>query len=240
MNVTKQNIPLEATQEHISLRNYMRDVILGTNDGLVSIFALVLGVAGSGFTPKQVFIAGLAGTIAGAISMALGEFMSTKSQEQVYDSEKALETLHITHDFDREKDEIYDMYRKKGFEGNLLDEIVQVICSDHERMLEEMMINEFGVLESQRRSPMVAAIFSGFSFLLGSLPAFIPFLLVSTTRDGVILSGILSSVALFIVGFIKAIITRYDRFLLGFENFLFGLMGGIVTYTIGLLVGSNV
>ena len=233
-------MPLEATQEHLTLRNYMRDVILGSNDGLVSIFALVLGVAGGGFAPREVFIAGLAGTIAGAISMALGEYMSTKSQEQVYDSERALETLHIRHDHEREKQEIYDMYRRKGFEGDLLDQIVTVICGNESRMLEEMMVNEFGVLESERRSPMIAAVFSGFSFLAGSLPAFLPFLIVSSTTQGILWSGILSSLALFIVGWLKAMITRYSRFILGFENFLFGLIGGIVTYSIGLLVGSNV
>jgi predicted membrane protein (TIGR00267 family) len=230
----------EAQKEHLNMRVYMRDVVLGSNDGLVSIFALVLGVVGGGMTLINIFLAGLAGTIAGAISMALGEYLSTKSQEEVFDSEMELEKLHIEHDFEREKEELYSIYRRKGFEGKLLDQIVEKISGNEEVMLDEMMINEFGVLEEERRSPYIAATLSGVSFTIGSLPAFLPFLFVSTISSGIILAGTLSCLALFLVGLLKGYITRFNAVKLGLENLVLGVIAGAITYYIGFLVGGAI
>jgi len=229
-----------AQREHLTMRNYMRDVILGSNDGLVSIFALVLGVAGSGFIARDIFLAGLAGTIAGAISMAIGEYLSTKSQEQVFDSEKELELLHIRHDFESEKQELYDIYASKGFTGDLLERIVDHLVSNEDVMLEEMMTEEFGVLEDERRTPWIAAMLSGTSFTVGSLPSFLPFLFVATVLSGLLISGVLSLLSLFIVGAMKGYITKFNIYKLGLENLLLGALGGIVTYSIGALVGGTV
>lgn len=227
-------------EEHFKYRNYMRDVVLGANDGLVSVFALVIGVAAGGLGPKQVLLTGIAGLVAGAISMAIGEYISTKSQEEVYDSEKRLEQEHIKHHLDHEKEELYEFYSAKGFKGDILDTIVETIASDEKVLLREMMMAEFGVLEEERRSPFTATAIIGVAFALGSLPPVIPFLFANSTTSGMIMAFFLSVIGLFGIGGLKAKVTSMDIRKAGLENLVLGVLGAGVTYIIGLLIGQAI
>lgn len=226
-------------EEHMAFRNYMRDLILGANDGLVSLFALVLGIAGGGQNPDIILLAGIAGAVAGGISMAIGEYLSTKSQEQVYDTEMKIEREHIQDHPEHEITELYEFYQKKGFEGRLLEEVVTTISSDKEIFLKEMMMAEFGIIEEERRSPIMATIIVGIAFLVGSALPVIPFFFVDNTLDGIIFSGITSSIGLFSVGAMKSWITRTSLFGGGGENFLMGIAGAAITYVIGTWVGAG-
>lgn len=225
-------------EEHMQFRNYMRDVILGANDGLVSVFALVVGVAAGGFIPKEVLLTGIAGIVAGAISMSIGEYISTKSQEEVFDAEKALERKHIENNMEHEVGELREFYTAKGFEGELLETIVQKIASDPEILLTEMMMAEFGVLEEERRSPITATIIVGIAFAIGSVLPVLPFFFVSSTLTGIIISSILSTIGLFTIGGLKGYVVRGNIYRAGFENFSLGAAGAVVTFIIGSLVGS--
>jgi predicted membrane protein (TIGR00267 family) len=227
-------------EEHMSLRNYMRDVILGANDGLVSVFALVLGVAGGGFAPRAVLLAGIAAAVAGAISMSIGEYLSTKSQEEVYDAERELERDHIEHNLEHEIEELYEFYEAKGFSGEILDTIVKTIASDKDVLLNEMMMAEFGVLEHERRSPIKATVIVGIAFFLGTLPPVIPFFFAATTSAGILVSGIASVIGLFGVGALKGRFTRGHQLRAGIENMVLGLTGALITYVIGYYIGLSI
>src|SRR3989344_6405514 len=111
-------------EEHIQSGNNMRDFILGFNDGLVSIFSLVAGVAGANVSSKIVLLAGLAGLAAGATSMGLNNYISYKSQIEFYKNEIAREKNEIDEVPERERDEIMALYKKKGFKGKELDMVV--------------------------------------------------------------------------------------------------------------------
>jgi predicted membrane protein (TIGR00267 family) len=226
-------------EEHLAFRNYMRDIILGANDGLVSIFALVIGVAAGGLSPENVLLAGIAGLVAGAISMSIGEYLSTKSQEEIYDLEKRVEMEHIEHHLDHEKSELREWYAAKGFSAELLEQIVETIASDPDILLSEMMMAEFGVLEEERRSPYIATTIVGIAFVIGSLPPVLPFLFVSKTSTGIFFAAILSMLSLFAVGAIKASIAKVNQYKSGAENMLLGAIGASITYLIGLLVGTT-
>lgn len=227
-------------EEHNSLRNYMRDLILGANDGLVSLFALVIGVAGGGQLPGIVLLAGIAGAVAGAISMAIGEYISTKSQEEVYDAEVAIEREHMRKYRWHEINELKEFYEKKGFKGELLEKIIETITSDDEIFLRDMMLAEFGILEEERRSPLRATIIVGIAFLAGSLLPVVPFFFVETTGAGILVSSILSAIGLFSVGAMKSKVTRSNIFHGGSENLTLGLLGAVVTYIIGYFVGIHI
>lgn len=227
-------------EEHMAFRNYMRDVILGANDGLVSVFALVIGVAAGSNNPKIALLAGTAGLIAGAISMAIGEYVSTKSQEEVYDAEKAIEKRHIDEHYDHEKGEIREWYRDKGFDGELLEQIVETISANPDVMLNEMMLAEFGVLEGERRSPIKATVIVAIAFILGGILPVLPFFWVETTIAGIIIAGILSLSGLFFVGGLKSWITNTIIWRGGMENLLLGLTGAVITYFVGGLFNVNV
>ena len=240
MVLEKSDVIKSEMDEHLNFRNYMRDLVLGANVGLVSVFALVLGVAGAGFLPSDVLLAGIAAAVAGAISMAIGEYISTKSQEQVYDAEKELERQHIKYHLDHEIEELYEFYSAKGFEGKLLDQIVEKIASDEDVLLKEMMLFEFGVLEEERRSPIKATIIIGVAFLMGALPPIIPFIFVNDTLTGIFWSTMLSLFGLFMVGWIKGLLVKGNKLLDGLENFGLGAAGAAITYLIGMLIGGSV
>mgnify|MGYP001822825150 CR=1 FL=1 len=224
-----------------SRRQYMRDMILGVNDGLVSIFLLVAGVVGGGLTATQVLLAALAGAIAGAISMAAGEYMATKSQEEVFDRELRLEREHIKHHRDRELDELRDMLFDMGIRGDDLDRVVAIVGSDDDTLLHAMQALEFGLVESERRSPLRAMVLSGLLFMAGSLPAMLPFAFTDSTSTGLAWAAVLSGISLFIVGAIKTISTGKNPLLSGSENLAIAIGGAVVSYFVGvgfeLLVG---
>ena len=108
-------------------RQYMRDIILGVNDGLVSTFLLVAGVVGGGLTATQVLLTGIAGAVAGMVSMGAGEYLATKSQEEVFDAEMKLEARHLNEHRDHERDELRHMFGAMGLRGDDLETVVEII-----------------------------------------------------------------------------------------------------------------
>ena len=113
MAVEKPEAP--AYTPHIGeSRQYWRDIILGFNDGLVSVFLLVVGVVGGGLDTAQVLLTAIAGTLAGAVSMAAGEYLATKSQDEVLEAELALERIHLRDHRDMELDQLREMFDEAG------------------------------------------------------------------------------------------------------------------------------
>ncbi len=232
MNVfTEQKPPY---REHLGAhRQYWRDMILGVNDGLVSIFLLVAGVVGGGMSASNVLLAGIAAAIAGAISMAAGEYMATKSQEEVFQGEIELEREHFLHYRDREIDELYTMFRDFGFDGDLLERVVERFDQDDESLMKIMVALEFGVVDHQRRSPYRAMLMSGGLFLTGALPSVVPFALVSDTGTGLMFAAIGSGAGLFAVGVVKTVATRTRPLISGLENLVVATGGAVLSYGIG-------
>jgi VIT1/CCC1 family predicted Fe2+/Mn2+ transporter len=219
-------------------RQYLRDIILGVNDGLVSIFLLVVGVVGGGLPAREVLLAGLAASVAGAISMASGEYIATKSQEELFDSEMELEREHLKYHRDVERDEIREMFGKMGMEAHLIEEIVESLDKDDEAFLRVMMALEFGVVEEERRNPYLAAAFSGILFLAGSLPSILPFVFIENTGSGLAIAAIGSGIGLFIVGAVKTLTTRNSWIVSGFENVAIAAAGAGLSYLVGSLYGT--
>ncbi len=226
-------------REHVGpTRQYMRDIILGVNDGLVSIFLLVVGVVGGGLASREVLLAALAASVAGAISMAAGEYVATKSQEEVFDGERELEREHLKYHRDVERDEIREMFGDMGLEARLVEEIVESLDKDDEAFLKVMMALEFGVVEEERRSPIRAAVFSGLLFLAGSLPSVLPFVFIDDTIPGLWVAAIASGIALFAVGVAKTVTTRTNPIYSGLENMAIAAGGAVLSYAIGRIYDS--
>ncbi|MEX1208218.1 MAG: VIT1/CCC1 transporter family protein [Acidimicrobiia bacterium] len=214
-------------------RQYMRDIVLGVNDGLVSIFLLVVGVVGGGLATREVLLAGLTGGLAGAISMAAGEYIATKSQEEVFDSEMELEREHILHHRAKELDEIREMFGDMGLPPTQVEDVVAALDADDEALIKAMMALEFGVVEEERRSPYRAAVYSGLLFVAGSLPTVLPFVFVESTGHGLLFAGIGAGIALFAVGAAKTITTRKNPIWSGLENVAIAAVGAGLAYAVG-------
>lgn len=236
--ITRKN-QVDGTQvyrEHVGpSRQYMRDIILGVNDGLVSIFLLVAGVVGGGLVARDVLLAGLAASAAGAISMAAGEYIATKSQEEVFDSEMELEIEHLKYHRDVERQEIREMFGDMGLPPEDVEQIVVSLDKDDDAFLKVMMALEFGVVEEERRSPYTAAVLSGLLFLAGSLPSVLPFFFVESTGLGLAIAAVGAGISLFIVGVLKTMVTRKSWVRAGVENVLIATAGAIISYGVGVL-----
>ncbi|MEX0825810.1 MAG: VIT1/CCC1 transporter family protein [Acidimicrobiia bacterium] len=214
-------------------RQYMRDIVLGVNDGLVSVFLLVVGVVGGGLATREVLLAGLTGGLAGAISMAAGEYIATKSQEEVFDSEMKLEREHLLYHRDKELDEVREMFGDMGLPPAQVEDVVAALDADDDSLIKAMMALEFGVVEKERRSPYRAAIYSGLLFIAGSLPTVLPFVFVDSTGRGLLLAGIGAGIALFAVGAAKTLTTRKNPIWSGLENVAIATVGAGLAYAVG-------
>ena len=221
-------------------RQYIRDIILGVNDGLVSIFLLVVGVVGGGLTSSQVLLTGVAAAIAGAVSMASGEYIATKSQEQVFDREMGLEKEHLEFHREVEIQEIHDMFGDLGFPEDEIQHIVDVVDADDKAFLKVMMALEFGVVDTERRSPYTAMIMSGLLFLMGSLSSILPFVFTDDPITGLWIAAIGTGIALFAVGALKTIATHTNPIVSGLENVAVAAGGAAVAYVVGRLFDTAV
>lgn len=222
-------------QEHLGPRSlYLRDSILGVNDGLVSMLLLVVGVVGGGVDSDVVLLAGLAGAFAGAVSMAAGEYMATKSQEELIDAELALEVEHFEHYRDKELDEIREFLGDVGLGHDSIEAVVAEAAVDDDILLDLMKAFEFGVIDDGRRNPIWAMATSGLLFLLGSAPSVVPFMFFEDPKTGLVVAVVAAIVGLFIVGALKTVVTRKNPVQSGLENVAVAGIGAAVAYGIGL------
>lgn len=212
---------------------YWRDIILGVNDGLVSMFLLVAGVVGGGLDTRAVLLTGVAGAIAGAISMGVGEYIATKAQEQVFTREVTLEREHLRYHRQHEIDELHDLFKDTGLTGQIVDDVVAAYNEDDDAMMKIMMALEFGVVAHRRRNPFVAMGASGSLFLAGSLTSVVPFMFNVAPRVGLVWAAVVSGVALFIVGAGKTYATRGNWFTSGLENLILAAAGAGISYFVG-------
>jgi VIT1/CCC1 family predicted Fe2+/Mn2+ transporter len=234
-----ENIP--PYEEHIGdSRQYWRDIILGVNDGLLSMVLLVAGVVGGGLTADQVLLTGIAGAIAGAVSMAAGEFLATKSQDDVLAAEIALEKVHLKYHRQMELDQLKDMFTDMGLLEKDLSQVVAAFDRSDEAMLNAMKALEFGVVDSERRSPYTAMTMSGLLFLAGASTSVVPFMFTESTTVGLWWAAALTAAGLYLVGVVKSIVTRTSSFRAGIENMSIAGVGGILAWWVGKIVDSNI
>lgn len=224
-------------KEHIHQGSNLKDIILGGQDGLVNVLGVILGVAAATFQTKIILVAGLAAAFAESISMAAVAYTSTKAALSHYFSQLKKEEKEIEETPRLERKEIYDIYYKKGFRGKILNDIVKKITSNKKVWLETMMAEELGMLPEEYSKPGKSAFIVGFSAIIGSLIPLFPFFFLSV-KTSIILALILSALALFITGTIKAKLTVGNEFRSGLEMLIIGLLAALAGYLIGTLFGN--
>lgn len=228
-------------EDHVGAsRQYWRDMVLGINDGLVSVFLLVAGVVGGGLDTNLILLAAIAASVAGAISMGAGEFLATQSQEEVFDSELALERSHIKHFRTDEVDQLRMFFTNMGVHDRDMDSAVATFSRDDEVLLNAMKALEFGIVDSERRSPYMAMSMSSGLFLLGSLPSVLPFVFLDKPGVALAWAAAATAIALFSVGVVKTLVTRTDPIMSGLQNLVITTIGGVVAYYIGVFVNAQI
>jgi VIT1/CCC1 family predicted Fe2+/Mn2+ transporter/rubrerythrin len=218
----------------------LRAVIFGVSDGLVSNLSLVMGVAGaSSSQPQFVVLAGVAGLLAGAFSMAAGEYISMQSQREVFDRQIALERAEMEAMPEEEEAELAATYRAKGFARDEAARIAHRLFQDPEAALDILVREELGLDPDDLGSPWGAALGSMISFAVGAAVPVIPFLF----GGGAVITAIslgASLAALFAVGAGVSILTGRSLLFSGFRQLGIGLGAAVVTYLIGSIIGVGV
>lgn len=232
--------PGASSREHLGKeRQYWRDVILGVNDGLVSTFLLISGVSGGKLSTNQILLTAISGALAGSVSMFAGEFMATKSQDEVLNGEMKLEEKHIRDYHEEEVRELDKLLTLIGISedtnNSLRSSLTNYYASNDEALLKIMIALEFGILEKEKRQPVVAGLTSGLLFFVGSMPSMLPFAVVQDPSKGFVYATICTGISLFAVGYFKTYATREMSIVSAFENLCIAGLGGIAAYIIGVI-----
>ena len=221
--------------------NALRAAVLGANDGLVSNFSLVMGVAGASSVGDAVVIAGVAGLLAGSLSMALGEWLSVQSSRELYANQIAIEREELAAFPEEEEEELRLIYEAKGFDPVDARRLAhRVLSGDPQVALDTMAREELGIDPDELGgSAWTAAITSFVLFALGALVPLLPFLLTDGI-GAIVVSAALSGLALFVLGAAITLMTGRHPITAGVRQLTFGLAAAGITYAIGFVLGTTV
>lgn len=232
-----KNLPSHTESVHIPGGGIVRELVFGANDGLVAAFAVASGVNGAGVKSSVILIAGMAELIGGTISMALGAYLSTKSQIEYYRGEMNREAYEVDHFPDVERQEIREIYESKGFKGEILEKIIAHITSDRKRWLDIMMREEFGLSLDATTTPTKSGIATGCAYTFGALMPVLPYVFMQPL-PGLIASAIITLSVLFGVGAAKTIVTGKSLFRSGFESMAIGGLAAAATFLVGKILAG--
>ena len=217
----------------------LRAVVFGASDGLVSNLSLIMGIAGATPDPKFILLSGIAGLLAGAFSMAAGEYISVQSQREVLQHQIALERAELAAIPEEEKEELVGIYVSKGIPEPDARRIADKIFEDPETALESMVREELGLDPKQLGSPWSAATGSFAAFCLGAVVPVIPYLFGGGTVV-FMTSFFVSLAALFMVGALVSLLTGRSLLFSGFRQVGLGAAAATVTYFVGRVIGVSI
>lgn len=220
--------------------NALRAAVLGSNDGLVSNLALIMGVAGANLPGEAVLISGLAGLLAGSTSMALGEWLSVQSARELHQRQIDIERREIEEMPEEEQEELALIYQAKGLEEEEARKLAARIMNDPDLALDTMAREELGIDPSDLGgSAWEAAITSFFLFAVGAIIPVVPFIF-SSGLVAVTWSMAISGLGLFGIGAGITLLTGRSVWLSGFRQMALGLIAAVITYGVGTLLGVAV
>ncbi len=222
---------------------YIKSFVYGGLDGIVMTFAVVAGVVGANLSARVVLILGVANLIADGISMAFGDYLSTKAENEYMEAERERETWEVRNYPDGEKREMIELYAEKGIPKEDAKIAVEALSKHEKAWVDIMMMEELGLVE-HRESPVKNALVTFVSFVFfGAIPVliyivarFIPFFAAHTFALACILTGI----TLFILGTLKVYFTRQAWYRAGLEMLLLGGFAAAAAYVVGVLLGGLV
>lgn len=213
----------------------LREFILGGQDGLVNVLGLVLGVASATSSTSIVIISGVVATVAESVSMAAVAYTSSNAAKDYFNSMLSEEEKVREKRPRIAESEIREVYYKKGFRGNDLNNIVKKICKNKKMCVETMLFEEHKITPEGFSNPLRSAWVVGISTILGSLIPLVPFFFFSV-KFGIVISLLLAALFLFIVGALKAKLSIGSWKRSGIELMIIGLVAALVGYGVGLLL----
>lgn len=230
---------IKGSAEHHKSGSYVGDFVYGAIDGSVTTFAVVSGVAGAALSVNIVIILGLANLLADGFSMAVGNYLSSKSNVEFIEKERKREEWEIEHYPGGEVEEIRQIFIKKGLKGKNLEDVVKTITSNKKVWVDTMMADELNLIED-KTSPVKKGAVTFVSFaIVGSIPLipyFLSFFFEAVKEIVYPFSVIMTFIAFFFIGSVKVYVTEKNWFRSGLETLLVGGVAAIIAYSIGYLL----
>lgn len=238
--VTGQELIMGRERWHLmSHGGSLRAAVFGVNDGLVSNFSLVMGFAGAEARPEYIVLAGVAGLMAGAFSMAAGEYVSISAQRELFEQQITLEKQELEMSPGEEEEELSLIYQAKGIPEEEANLLAHRIIQNPKTAIDTLAREELGLDPSQLGSPWNAAASSFLAFVCGAIVPVLPYLAAS--GDAAFLSSAsLSCLALFGVGALLSIFTARGPVSSGFKMLGIGVLASAITFGVGWLLGVAV
>jgi VIT1/CCC1 family predicted Fe2+/Mn2+ transporter len=226
-------------RQHRRSGGSIRAAVLGINDGLVSNFGLTMGVAGGSGDPKVVLLAGIAGLLAGSLSMAAGEYVSMRAQREVYERQIDLERAEIQEMPEEEEEELALIYRAKGIEDAQARQMARIMMANPSRALGALAMEELGLSDEALGSPWGATISSFLAFSVGAIVPILPYI-AGAGSLAFTLSAALSAASLIAVGGMLSAMSGRNPLYGAARMLAVGCFAAGITYGIGRLLGVAV
>lgn len=217
---------------------YLGEFVYGGIDGCVTTFAVVAGSVGAGLDSAIIIILGFANLLADGFAMSVGAYLSHKSNKDNYEKHRQIEYWEVENLPEDEKEEIREIYRAKGFSGDLLEQVVQVITSDKHRWVNDMMKEELEMIDEDKSPVYIGAVTYVSFILIGLIPliVYVVDFIHPIDQNLFLTSSILTGIGFLIIGVLKAYVnqTRYWKGML--ETILLGGIAAVVAYVVGNLL----
>jgi VIT1/CCC1 family predicted Fe2+/Mn2+ transporter len=224
-------------------KDYVAEFVYGGIDGAITTFAVVAGASGANLSLSVIIILGVANLFADGFSMSVGNYFSTKAEQDNYEKHKAIEYWEIEHLREKEIEEIREIYAKKGFKGELLEQVVSTIIADKDVWVDTMMKEELEMVKDEK-TPISTATVTFIAFVLIGLIPLLSYLcawLLNLEKTHLFLySCILTGVGLAIVGYFKSLVTEKNKFMSITETLVLGGIAAALSYVVGAVLEKMV
>ncbi|MBI2628333.1 MAG: VIT1/CCC1 transporter family protein [Candidatus Niyogibacteria bacterium] len=223
--------------KHIKGGQYLKNIVYGANDGIITTFAVVAGVAGASLSSVVIVIMGLVNLLADGFSMAVSNYLSIKSEIDIYQREKEVEKKEIQINPEQEKKEIRNILASKGYQGEDLEKITALISKNKTFWLDFMMHEELNFAPAASYRPKRAALATFLSFIAAGFVPILPYLIFKGSGDEVFKYAVaMTGVALFTVGSLRSFFTNKKWHLAGLEMLFVGSIAAAIAYGAGFLL----
>ncbi len=216
-------------------RKYLGEFVYGGIDGSVTTFAVVAGAVGANLDSAVILILGFANLLADGFSMSVGAYLSNKSELDNFRRHEKIEYWEVEHLPEMERNEIREIFAAKGFEGELLEKVVDVICSDRDRWVDTMMKEELGMMKEER-SPFKIGLVTFLAFLAVGLVPLLVYVwdfIAGFPGNLFLTASLLTAFAFGVIGFLKTYVTETSRWRGILETLALGVIAAAVSYFVG-------
>lgn len=219
---------------------FLKDAVYAANDGIITTFAVVAGVAGASLDPLVILILGFANVFADGISMATGNYLGTKSEKDLYEKERVRYKRFLEEDRDGHRELTRKFLREKGYaEGSDLEEFTELMTRHEEFGLDFIMREELGLIEQKKARPLQGALVTLVAFMIAGLIPLIPYIFFAGSKHAFSYASLFTGAALFSVGCVRGVFFKAGSWLFaGLEMLLVGGLAAFVAYGVGFAISK--